>query len=59
MPLCVPEVLDAGAEPRIAAMASDDDEMVNQVGLSRKHLLDTAERSVKRWGMYIDVFQVH
>ena len=32
---------------------------VNRVGLSRKHILDAVEASVKRLGTYIDVFQIH
>ena len=33
--------------------------MVNQVGLSRKHIFDAVENSVKRLGTYIDVLQIH
>jgi len=33
--------------------------MVNQVGLSRKHIFDAVEASVKRLGTYIDVLQIH
>ena len=40
-------------------MASNDGEMVNQVGLSRKHILDAVDRSVERLGTYIDVLQIH
>ncbi|KAL0937055.1 uncharacterized protein CTRU02_206786 [Colletotrichum truncatum] len=32
---------------------------VNQVGLSRKHILDAVYRSVGRLGTYIDVLQIH
>lgn len=31
----------------------------NRIGLSRKHILDAAEASVKRLGTYMDVFQIH
>lgn len=40
-------------------MSSNDGEMVNQVGLSRKHILDAVDRSVERLGTYIDVLQIH
>lgn len=49
----------SGAQPRIAAMSKNDDEMVNQVGLSRKHIFDAVDASVKRLGTYIDVLQIH
>lgn len=32
---------------------------MNQVGLSRKHIFDAVEASVKRLGTYIDVLQIH
>lgn len=33
--------------------------MVNNVGLSRKHILDAVDASVARLGTYIDVLQIH
>jgi versiconal hemiacetal acetate reductase len=33
--------------------------MVNRIGLSRKHIFDAVEASVKRLGTYIDVLQIH
>lgn len=33
--------------------------MVNRVGLSRKHICDAVDASVKRLGTYIDVLQIH
>ena len=42
-----------------AAMRTNDGEMVNRVGLSRKHIFDAVEASVKRLGTYIDVLQIH
>ena len=33
--------------------------MVNKVGLSRKHIFDAVDASVKRLGTYIDVLQIH
>ena len=32
---------------------------MNQVGLSRKHILDAVNRSVERLNTYIDVLQIH
>lgn len=43
----------------ISAVSTNDGDMVNQVGLSRKHILDAVEASVKRLGTYIDVLQIH
>lgn len=48
-----------GAQPPISQMSTNDGEMVNQVGLSRKHIMDAVENSVKRLGTYIDVLQIH
>ncbi|KAF2178287.1 Aldo/keto reductase [Zopfia rhizophila CBS 207.26] len=38
---------------------TNDGEMVNQVGLSRKHIFDAVDKSVERLGTYIDVLQIH
>lgn len=46
-------------QPGIAAMSTNDGEMVNQVGLSRKHIFDAVDASVKRLGTYMDVLQIH
>ncbi|KAF1845308.1 Aldo/keto reductase [Cucurbitaria berberidis CBS 394.84] len=43
----------------IAQLSTNDDDMVNQVGLSRKHIFDAVEKSVERLGTYIDVLQIH
>lgn len=43
----------------IAAVSINDGDMVNQVGLSRKHIFDAVEKSVERLGTYIDVLQIH
>ena len=48
-----------GAQPTVAQMSTNDGEMVNQVGLSRKHIFDAVENSVRRLGTYIDVLQIH
>lgn len=42
-----------------ARLTSNDGPRVNQVGLSRKHILDAVDRSVERLGTYIDVLQIH
>ncbi|CCF60090.1 hypothetical protein KAFR_0J00220 [Kazachstania africana CBS 2517] len=34
-------------------------DLTNQQGLSRKHILDAAKKSVERLGTYIDVLQIH
>lgn len=46
-------------QPPIAGMSTNDGEMVNQVGLSRKHIFDAVDASVARLGTYIDVLQIH
>lgn len=56
---CYFGVDQSGVQPRIAAMSKNDDDMVNQVGLSRKHIFDAVDASVKRLGTYIDVLQIH
>jgi aryl-alcohol dehydrogenase-like predicted oxidoreductase len=48
-----------GEQLPIARSSSNDGEMVNQVGLSRKHIIDAVDRSVARLGTYIDVLQIH
>ena len=47
-------------EPQLSVFAStiNDGRMVNRVGLSRKHILDAVQASVKRLGTYIDVIQI-
>ncbi len=40
-------------------MSANDNKMVNQVGLSRKHIFDAVDESVERLGTYIDVLQIH
>lgn len=42
-----------------AASTVNDGDMLNQTGLSRKHILDAVEKSVARLGTYIDVLQIH
>ncbi|KAJ4113837.1 hypothetical protein BFJ70_g4156 [Fusarium oxysporum] len=43
----------------VATFTTNDSEMVNQVGLSRKHVFDAVEKSVERPSTYIDVLQIH
>lgn len=50
---------DSGAQPWNATRNKNDGPLVNTVGLSRKHILDAVEASVKRLGTYIDVLQIH
>jgi len=56
---CYFGVVTDGSQPTIATLSSNDGEMVNQVGLSRKHILEAVDASVKRLGTYIDVLQIH
>lgn len=48
-------------EPPLPLFAStiNDGRMVNRVGLSRKHIFDAVQNSVRRLGTYIDVLQIH
>ncbi|KAF2841838.1 Aldo/keto reductase [Patellaria atrata CBS 101060] len=48
-----------GGQPPIQAVSTNDGEYVNQMGLSRKHILDAVDASVERLGTYIDVLQIH
>ncbi|KAI5805173.1 aldo-keto reductase-like protein [Geopyxis carbonaria] len=41
------------------AMTVNAGEMLNRVGLSRKHIFDAVDASVARLGTYIDVLQIH
>jgi aryl-alcohol dehydrogenase-like predicted oxidoreductase len=47
-------------EPQLSMYSAtiNDGRMVNRVGLSRKHIFDAVEASVKRLGTYIDVLQI-
>lgn len=56
---CYFGVSSDGSQPPIPAMSTNDGAMVNQVGLSRKHILDAVDKSVERLGTYIDVLQIH
>jgi len=49
----------SGAQPQVAAVSKNDGGWLNRVGLSRKHILDAVDASVKRLGTYIDVLQIH
>jgi aryl-alcohol dehydrogenase-like predicted oxidoreductase len=56
---CYFGVADDGSQPPIAAVSTNEGAMVNQVGLSRKHILDAVDKSVERLGTSIDVLQIH
>jgi len=56
---CYFGVSDDGSQPPIPAVSTNDGHLVNQVGLSRKHILDAVDKSVERLGTYIDVLQIH
>lgn len=44
---------------RLLIGGADMSKFVNRVGLSRKHIMDAADASVRRLGTYIDVYQIH
>ncbi|RLM00773.1 hypothetical protein CFD26_104900 [Aspergillus turcosus] len=50
---------DEDKMPLISACNRNDGDWVNRVGLSRKHIFDAVDASVKRLGTYIDVLQIH
>lgn len=56
---CYFGVADDGSQPGIAGVSTNDGDMVNRVGLSRKHIFDAVDASVARLGTYIDVLQIH
>ncbi|KAL2831856.1 Aldo/keto reductase [Aspergillus pseudoustus] len=51
--------VDRERMPTVTAAAVNDGDMVNQAGLSRKHIFDAVDASVNRLGTYIDVLQIH
>ncbi|EMD68115.1 hypothetical protein COCSADRAFT_108232 [Bipolaris sorokiniana ND90Pr] len=56
---CYFGVIEEDPSVPTAQASINDAEMVNQVGLSRKHIFDAVEKSVERLGTYIDVLQIH
>ncbi|OAL52419.1 Aldo/keto reductase [Pyrenochaeta sp. DS3sAY3a] len=56
---CYFGVAESNPNLGIASVSINDGDMVNQVGLSRKHIFDAVEKSVERLGTYIDVLQIH
>lgn len=56
---CYFGVADDGSFPSIGELGKNDGKMVNQNGLSRKHIFDAVDDSVERLGTYIDVLQIH
>ncbi|KAF2092912.1 Aldo/keto reductase [Rhizodiscina lignyota] len=52
--------ISAPGEPQLSVYAAtvNDGRFVNRVGLSRKHIFDAVQASVKRLGTYIDVLQI-
>ena len=50
---------DSGKQSVRSTADPNDPFVVNQRGLSRKHIFDAVEKSVKRLGTYIDVLQIH
>lgn len=56
---CYFGVAEGGAQPSVAEVRINDGQWVNQIGLSRKHIFDAVDASVRRLGTYIDVLQIH
>jgi len=56
---CFFGVSDDGTQPGFVSSRSNIGAMTNRVGLSRKHILDAVDDSVRRLGTYIDVLQIH
>jgi aryl-alcohol dehydrogenase-like predicted oxidoreductase len=44
---------------RMMKISVNDGDMVNQVGLSRKHIFAAVGASISRLGTYMDVLQIH
>lgn len=45
--------------PKAMMAGTDFTKFVNRVGLSRKHIMDAADASVRRLGTYADLYQIH
>jgi aryl-alcohol dehydrogenase-like predicted oxidoreductase len=56
---CYFGVSPIGDQLPISQSSTNDGPMLNRVGLSRKHILDAVDNSVRRLGTYIDVLQIH
>ncbi|MCJ1466034.1 hypothetical protein MMC07_004653 [Pseudocyphellaria aurata] len=56
---CYFGVDESGGQMGLQQASVNDGKLVNQVGLSRKHILDAVDASVRRLGTYIDVLQIH
>lgn len=53
------DLQDSSDMKQVLQLAVNDGAMVNRVGLSRKHIFDAVDASVRRLGTYIDVLQIH
>src|SRR5436305_516166 len=56
---CYFDVHEDGPQQHSVFIPHDPVEMMNQIGLSRKHIMDAVDNSVRRLGTYIDVLQIH
>jgi aryl-alcohol dehydrogenase-like predicted oxidoreductase len=56
---CYFPVDEDGTQATFQMHITNDKELVNQMGLSRKHILDAVDASVERLSTYIDVLQIH
>lgn len=56
---CFFGIVDEEAKDPEAPTSVCDGELLNQKGLSRKHILEAVDNSVRRLGTYIDILQIH
>lgn len=56
---CYFGVSPTGEQLPIAQSSKNEGALTNRMGLSRKHIFDAVENSVRRLGTYIDVLQIH
>ncbi|CRK15339.1 hypothetical protein BN1723_010632 [Verticillium longisporum] len=59
MTKCYMYVDEAGGAVNPPRSITNDGDIVNLVGLSRKHIFDAVDKSIERLGTYIDVLQIH
>ncbi|PMD22352.1 aldo-keto reductase-like protein [Hyaloscypha hepaticicola] len=56
----LPEDIDSlSDEERFMKLTVNGGDMVNRVGLSRKHIFDAVDASIARLGTHLDVLQIH
>jgi aryl-alcohol dehydrogenase-like predicted oxidoreductase len=55
----LPEDIDSLSDERFMKLTVNDGDMVNRVGLSRKHIFDAVDASIARLGTHLDILQIH